>query len=176
VRLQYNEILPITNDAVELANEETELWAQAHRILNEERKGRWRLGLAVEYEHSMELIRRGVPFEPSFGKANYDRIVNGILEDDKAATWFCQGGKLILSGTHTIAWDEHVCWSNIVKDGGDVLIHSFEYTSPSHQEVKYKGAISFKKLLNAPGRPIKTGKDAYYFDRRAASLHNTVKL
>lgn len=172
MRLQPGEILVISSASMELAARD----AKRKNML---------LGLAVQYEHDAELGRRGVQFTPGPPKATYDRIVNGIIEDDKVATWTSVDESIPkkLSATHSITSGEFDHWQNVLRAGGDVLIHSFEFLDERHLEALYLGAISFRMLYNAPGphsdvagqlKPWSSG--SYSFPRESAIQHNSVKM
>jgi hypothetical protein len=132
------------------------------------------LGHMAEYTHTELLIKQGFKVIESGPHALYDRELPGFpvpKHDDKVATFEAKGGTL--SRTHNISHAEHDAWVNILRDGGDVAIQSFEYVDDTYREIIYRGTISFRALHAAPsGAGIRAGVESYYFDREKAYQFN----
>lgn len=130
-----------------------------------------RLGHQVQYTHDELLIAAGYAITPSTPRATYDRTYNSQLQDDKVATWCDKHGNLkdFVSPSHTITQGERDHWKNLWKnDDKDTVIHSFEYTDPTHTKAVYLGPISFalaEPFLNA-------GENSYYLPRASAYRGN----
>jgi hypothetical protein len=129
-----------------------------------------RLGLQCEFTHNEILLACDYPIVPSPPLSTWDRELNGTLQDDKVATFLNATGEigLTLSTSHTVSGGEFSHWNRLKKSGVDTIIHSFEYTSPEHNVIRYCGAISF--ILWSPFQ--RTGKSSYFIVRKEAYAYN----
>jgi hypothetical protein len=159
--LKSGDVIPIFDSAAELAR------AYARNNL------RLFLGLQCEFTHNEILLQNGYPIIIPDGleKRSWDRELDGLLQDDKVATFLNSKDEItdIVSDTHTISKGEFDHWNNVLKrTGRDTIIHSFEYTSPEHNVVAYRGAISFRLWS-----PFKyEGKSSYYMTRYECYKYN----
>lgn len=116
-------------------------------------------GLLTEYSHNLAFQAAGWDFTTTETCAVYDRLVNGIKQDDKLTTL---NAERELSRTHTISAREYAAW---VKEADDVIIHSFEELDDGRNGSRYRGEISFKRLLASNLVRSSQFDDTYYFDR-----------
>lgn len=128
------------------------------------------LGLQCEFTHNEILLACGYPIVPSPPKSTWDRELNGMLQDDKVATFLNTTGEITekLSAFHTVSGGEFDHWTRLKENGVDTIIHGFEYTNTQHTAVRYRGAISF--MLWSPFH--RTGKKSYFMMREEAYKFN----
>jgi hypothetical protein len=161
--LQSGDIIPISASAAAHAREVAGAKVQLF------------LGLQCEFTHNEILLACGYPVDipDPARKCSWDRSLHGQLQDDKVATFLNSTGEVgsTISKSHTISGTEFDHWSRLAKAGQDTVIHSFEYTSPQHDAVVYRGAISF--LLWSPFQ--RTGQSSYFMVRREAYNYNLLQ-
>jgi hypothetical protein len=118
-------------------------------------------GLICEYTHNEAFVRAGLAYEETFTTNVYDRIVDGIWQDDKLAMMNVYGS---VSTTHTISAREVEAWSR----QDDVIIHSFEELEQNEMRYLYRGAISFKLLCQHELLRPSNFDSTFFFSRQAA--------
>lgn len=96
-------------------------------------------GHAAQFTHDEAFVAARVDIElPTTPQSPYDRIVNGMLQDDKLA--------MLHDGQHTkdhyASLTEIGCWNNRVRAGEDVIIHSFEFID--ERTFRYRAPISYR--------------------------------
>lgn len=126
------------------------------------------IGFCAEYSHNEEFKKANLKFETRKQTDPLDRIFNSLFQDDKVATWslHINTQKYFLSPTHTISFNECEAWKNELKEDRDVIIHSFEQVEANSLDCEYKGALSFKLLVDY----LHVSKDSktFYFNRSLA--------
>lgn len=106
-------------------------------------------GLGGQFEHTAQMRERGFDVEEFNDTYPIDRVlkINGrkSYQDDKIALYSEK-----LRGpahTHTIGMTEGPFWRNLLRNGDDVIIHSFEqFDKNDLWSFRYAGAYSFGKL------------------------------
>lgn len=138
-----------------------DVYACVWAIIEKNQKENLARGLLTEYSHNLAFQAAGWPYEVAETYAVFDRRINGLMQDDKLATLNDKGE---LSRTHTISSREYAAW---IKEP-DVIIHSFEEMDDGRNGSRYRGEISFKRLLSVNLLRSSQFDDTYYFDRLAA--------
>ena len=99
-------------------------------------------GLLAEYAHNEHFDLAGWVYTLTDTTAHYDRIFSGLKQDDKRALHDPSGK---LSGTHTISANQFYLWSS----EKDVIIHCFIESEPESLSSIYRGAVSFRRAIEA---------------------------
>lgn len=154
---KYNQVIQFTNEDIMSAFNEFD-----------DKRDILFLGYLVQYMHDKALQKIGIPFDLGDKMGPYDRIINGYLQDDKVATFLTKTGEL--SKYHTISHSEKLRYDREVKEGKDVLLHSFEFTSLECTAVRYKGAISWARCRYEIREKDKT--ESYTLLRESAYTYN----
>jgi hypothetical protein len=120
-------------------------------------------GLLCEHAHNEVFKARQWRCEFTVTTGPYDRIFNGLMQDDKLATILDPDSPTkVLCSTHNISPAEFEKWD---KSPCDVIVHSFEEVGDDLLSSRYCGAISFWRLQQE-GLIRKSKFEGWFFNRR----------
>ena len=110
-------------------------------------------GLLCQYAHDISLMEAGIEFETNPDeKGWWDRMIAGIKHDDKAALRGYNGINTCAT-THTIGVTEYKPWCDEIKEGRELVIHSFsQMNNIGSYDFRYEGALAFSRIEAAASR------------------------
>jgi len=120
------------------------------------------IGMLVQKEHDAIHRDRGEEIQLFEDTFPIDRIFRNAYVDDKVFLWDLE--KNMLSETHTVGVTEKPYWDNIVKQGGEVYINSFEqFDSLNLGLFRFRGTYKYSTLSIVESH--KDNDESFFFRR-----------